>query len=231
MVVDGRGAAVVVSAVGFELHLLRHAESVAPQGHAVGQWDVPLSARGVMALDHVVRHWNGPPPDRIVSSDLQRTRHTATAIAARFGLPVSLDPDWREVSLGEWEQRTWTDLEREDGERLAAWYANWRAVAPPGGEDWAQVGARVQRAVARLVDSTGARERVLVVTHVGAIRAFLGQIAGLDDERAFAFPLPPLGAVMARRLDPSGDAGSWRCEPSVGSDPGCGYRTAQGAPT
>lgn len=203
-----------------ELCLLRHAESAAPESHAVGQWDLPLSPRGIATLADFVQNWEGPPPDRIVSSDLQRTRHTATAIAARFGLPVSLDPDWREVSLGEWEQRTWADLEREDGERLAAWYAQWRDLAPPGGEDWKQVRARVQRAVARLVDSTGARERVLVVTHVGAIRAFLSQVDGLDDERAFAFPLPPLGGVMARCIDASGEAPSWHCEPLAGSDPG-----------
>jgi alpha-ribazole phosphatase len=207
-----------MSHVGLELQLLRHAESAAPAGHAIGQWDLPLSRRGATSLTDFVRSWHGRPPDRIVCSDLERTQCTANAIAERFGLPLSLDSDWREVSLGEWEQRAWTDLEQQDGERLAAWYADWRHVAPPGGENWASVTARVRRAVARLVDTNAAGARVLVVTHVGAIRAFLGQVAGVGDERAFAMSLPPLGGVLARRVEATGTAASWQCEMLPGPD-------------
>lgn len=182
----------------FDLLVLRHAASAAPAGHAIGQWNVPLSGAGRTALAARIERWPDPMPTRIVSSDLARARETAHAIAQRFGLPVVEDPGWREIGLGAWEGRRWGDIERDDGEHLAAWYADWRAVAPPGGESWPTLIARVRAAFERLAAAAQTGDKILLVTHVGAIQAFLVGIAGIPDDRILAWTLPPLAAVRAK---------------------------------
>lgn len=192
-------------AVGIELALMRHAQAAVPAGHAIGQWDRPLVAGADAAIERLLAGWTGDAPTLVVASDLERSRATATRIAAHFGTRLLVDPDWREVSLGDWEGRAWARIERDDGERLAAWYANWREVAPPGGEAWPDVIARVRRAATRVVAADGTRGRVLVVSHVGAIRAFLVGVAGQSEDAAFARSLPPLGMVTATlAVDPPG---------------------------
>jgi broad specificity phosphatase PhoE len=142
--------------------------------------------------------WRGPPPARVIASDLSRALATAAPLAARFGLSVESDPDWREVALGDWEGRAWAEIERQDGARLATWYADWRRLAPPGGEAWPDVVARVRRAWQRIVAAPGATGPIVVVSHVGALRAWLVACAGVDEDRALAWPLPPLARIAAR---------------------------------
>jgi broad specificity phosphatase PhoE len=196
-----------MTGASFDLQLLRHAGSAAPKSHAVGQWNVPLSAQGVDDLTQRVQGWSDPMPTRIVCSDLARARATARAIAVRFGQPLAEDPGWREVGLGQWERRRWADLERDDGARVARWDADWRTVAPPGGEAWPDVIERVRQAFDRLAAVVNPGEQVLVVAHVGAIRAFLVGVANCPEEAALEWPLPLLGGVKARvtlARDPSG---------------------------
>ncbi len=189
-----------------ELCLLRHAASAAPVGCALGQWDVPLSVRGAEALERLLDDWPHPLPSMIVSSDLVRARQTAERIAARLAVPFRIDPDWREVSLGRWQGRSWREIERDEGDALADWYANWREHAAPGGEAWPAVLARVGRATARLAAIDSSAGPMLVVSHAGAIRAFLIAVAGLGEDAAFGLSLPPLGSVTARLAAGGGHA-------------------------
>lgn len=209
-----------MSADGFDLLLLRHAESAAPKSHAVGQWNVPLAAAGVEAIARTVQQWPYRPPTRIVCSDLSRARATARAIAQRFDLPLSEDAGWREVSLGIWERRRWADLERDDGERLSAWYADWRHLAAPGGEAWPAVIERVGQAFDRLAATVGSGEQVLIVAHVGAIRAFLIGVADVAEDTVMTWSLPPLAAVHARVRLARDAAGRWPVELASHPKPG-----------
>jgi broad specificity phosphatase PhoE len=200
-----------------EIVLLRHADSAAPAGVAGGQTDWPLTPAGRVTAAHLAADWRGPPPARVIASDLARAIATAEPLAARFGIAVEHDPDWREVGLGAWEGRAWAEIERHDGARLAAWYADWRRLAPPGGEAWPDVIARVRRAWQRLVSAPGTAGPIVVVSHVGAIRAWLEACAGLDADRATAWPLPTLGGVKIRHpgSHPAGLPAIAALEPAV----------------
>lgn len=181
-----------------EVVLLRHAESAAPAGHAGGWTDWPLSPAGRAQADALAMDWRGPPPARVIASDLTRAVATAAPLAARFGLAVERDPDWREVGLGEWEGRAWAEIEAHDRAWLAAWFGDWRRLAPPGGEAWPDVIARVRRAWQGIVTAPGALGPIVVVSHVGALRAWLIGCAGIDEDRALAWPLAPLARIDAR---------------------------------
>jgi probable phosphoglycerate mutase len=107
----------------------------------------------------------------VVSSPLKRARQTAEAIAAAHRLPVEVVDDLVETDFGVWEGLTFAQAFEVDGALLRTWHGS-PDVAPPGGESFAAVGERVERARAALVEKyTGAT--VVAVTHVTPIKLLL----------------------------------------------------------
>jgi alpha-ribazole phosphatase len=115
----------------------------------------------------------------VIASPLTRCRKLAAAIAAARGLPLKIDPRWREMSFGAWEGTAWDAIPRD---ALDAWAANFRHYADHGGESVFLLESRVRAALA------DTPEDALVVTHHGCIKAALairGQGAGWDSQTDF----------------------------------------------
>jgi len=80
---------------------------------------------------------------------------------------------------------------------LAAWKAGQTRVRFPGGEDCAELGARLRHALAAVASgATGGRP--LIVAHGANLRAALPGLTGQPDPGADL----PTGAVAALRVDP-----------------------------
>lgn len=156
--------------------LVRHAQSVAnAEGWFSGHADVPLTSAGRAQADALARALDGRQIDRVVSSDLARAVATARPVAQRRGLPVETSPRLRERDLGAWTRqpvRTAPPAFREVLHRFR--------VAPPGGESLSDVAARV---TAWLADQPDGASRTLVVAHGGVLRALLGLLDELPDDR------------------------------------------------
>lgn len=154
-------------------YFVRHGES---EGNAArvftGQRDSPLTARGREQAEVVAEELAKVKFDRIVSSDLSRTRDTAEAIAKRHGIPVEIIPELREINVGD---RTGTPFDEARG------LPNWSDdgfVAWPGGETLDQVLARTLGAIGRLTrESRG--KTILVVGHGGVNRILLSHFLGI----------------------------------------------------
>jgi probable phosphoglycerate mutase len=113
----------------------------------------------------------------VYSSDLLRARDTARAIGDALELDVRLERDLREYHLGSWEGKTYQELYRTH--RL--WH-HMRAdpeFAPHGGETPRQVVGRLTCALERIARAYP-RERVIVVTHGGALSMALGALIDGD---------------------------------------------------
>ena len=145
---------------------IRHAQSVwNAEGRWQGQADPPLSAHGreearavAAALDGLVEH--------VVSSDLLRALETAEIVAGELGLgEVAIEPDLREIGIGEWSGLTRDEIE----ERWPGGISGWRSgdFSPPGAEDREAFVARVLRGLEAVARND--RRPALVVTHGGAI--------------------------------------------------------------
>ena len=85
-----------------------------------------------------------PRPDGVISSDLSRCRALAERIAADLDLPLWTTPALREQQMGAWEGRSWESLTAEDEPRIQAYWADYLTAAPPGGESFAELAARVR---------------------------------------------------------------------------------------
>lgn len=170
------------------LHLLRHG---APErtGRFLGRTDDAATPAGIAAC---VDQAEGLKVDTIISSDLIRARACAEAVAGPTRT-VTIDPRWREMDFGAWDGLTAIEIAPA---ALARFWDDPDAHAPPGGEPWSALVARVHGALAALP-----AEPTLVVSHGGATRAALGVLCGFDQRRLWAFDLP-YAALLSLRLRP-----------------------------
>ena len=123
-----------------------------------GSTEVPLNATGIAQAHEAAALLHGSGIVRIVSSPLERARHTAEIAAAALGVPLQVHPDLREAGFGEHE-----------GEVMGEWFAAWAAgeVAPVRGESFDQVRRRVVIALNSVLALPGLS---LVVAHGGMFR-------------------------------------------------------------
>jgi len=132
-----------------------------------GRNDLPLDDAGRQQAAGLARRAFGTV-DAIISSPLPRAVQTAEAIAATAKVPVEIVDDFVETDFGVWEGLTFAEAAEVDGPLLREWQGR-VDIAPPGGETFAAVGKRVERArdavVAAHPDAT-----VVVVTHVTPIK-------------------------------------------------------------
>src|SRR4051794_38365492 len=148
------------------LVLVRHGQSTYnAQGLLQGQADPPLSELGRREAERLRSALPPFPPERVITSDLQRASETA----ALLGYPgARRDSRWREIDLAEWAGRPVAEFPAE---------VSWRggSLSAPGGETWEDLLMRVGGAVDELV-ATG--ESWLVICHGGAVRAALTHVTG-----------------------------------------------------
>jgi broad specificity phosphatase PhoE len=190
------------------LTFMRHPAIEAMGERCIGQTNVELSPEGRAALIPLAEEGSRLRPDKVLCSDLQRCQMLAEAIAFRLGLTSEADPVWREISFGTWEGRTWNDIQAKEPHRLNEWIADFETVAPPAGESFADLQARVLRGIeTKLVGAkhdagvapatrsvanpgTSSTTHYLIVTHAGVIRAAMSAFFGLPLRRAFDFRVP-----------------------------------------
>ena len=162
------------------LYLVRHGAAEGCEGRCVGRTDAALSTAGAAPL-HILRDGWREAPGRVIASPLARARESAALLAERWSLPVEVEPRLAEMDFGEWDGRTWADLESADGGRLAEWMSAWVSVPAPGGESFADVAARVSDWAGELPRE----ESALLVAHAGSIRALLCTLLELPLDAAF----------------------------------------------
>ncbi|MGL4406027.1 MAG: histidine phosphatase family protein [Notoacmeibacter sp.] len=157
------------------LLLVRHGQSEWNAAKRLqGQADIDLSVLGKSQAELLAPTVRSLKPDRVISSDLLRARHTAALLGFH---DAELRTGLREISVGDWTGRAIPEIMAESP--LA--YAGWRAGtnAPPGGEIWADFTLRAAQAI-ELERATFAKGTLLAVCHGGVIRALVQYYLGLD---------------------------------------------------
>lgn len=162
---------------GTVLHFVRHGATAANLVglRCGGDLDLPLTDVGRRQAQQVGRALLAArqPLSHIVTSDLQRTRETATLIAGVIGsvhaLPaLVVEPAFGERRLGDWNLTPTADTE-------AAMRAG---LVPPGGESNTEFHDRMVDALDRIRPLMDNASGVLVVGSKGVARV-LGEISGM----------------------------------------------------
>lgn len=161
-----------------ELVLVRHGQSTAnASGVWQGQSEYPLSEEGRLQARLAGRALAGEGFGALYSSPLARAFETAEIIAREAGLSMPVVPlaGLAERAGGILEGKTWAEQEERNPE-LAK-----KFLSLPEEERWTLVGAetdeevlaRFEKAIAEIQARHPEGERVVVVSHGGAMRAFL----------------------------------------------------------
>jgi len=140
------------------------------------------------------------PDAPVASSDLQRARSTADALAdGRVRLPD--EAGLREMHFGDWEMRTHAECEASDPALARAIWEEPGVHAPPGGEGWDAFAGRVNGAVERLIAAHSGD--LILVCHFGPILSLVQRARGIGAVEAFAQAIAPLSLTVLR-LGPQG---------------------------
>lgn len=167
----------------------------------IGWTDLPADLSDAVRLYRLTDHLPLRAP--VISSDLLRATATADAIARhRPRLPP--DPDLREIHFGDWENRSFAEVERSHPEQVLAFWDRPGASTAPGGECWDDLAARVGAATDRLC-ALGHRD-VIVVAHFGAILTQLQRALGVPAKQVLAHHIDPLSVTKLRH------DGGWQAE-------------------
>jgi broad specificity phosphatase PhoE len=175
------------------LILIRHAEVAANREFRyVGRQDDPLTEVGQEQAQQLAQALAVAPIDAIYSSPARRAMQTASPIAHAHQQEVQGESGLRECDFGRWEGLNRTDalaLAPDEADAFAAW-ENDLTLAPPGGESFTAMSERVCRRVAALrQDHHG--QTIVLVTHVGPLKAALCEAFGAPLTSMFHFFLDP----------------------------------------
>jgi probable phosphoglycerate mutase len=172
-----------------ELLLVRHGESEPmvpgrPFPRVDGHGDPALAPQGERQAELVADRLAGHAIDAIYVTTLRRTVQTAAPLAERLGIEPRVEPDLREVHLGEWEGELYRQRVAEGHPLVVQMMVEQRWDVIPGAESPESLRGRVRGAIERIV-AAHPDERVVVFSHGGVIAEILAQVA--DTKRPFAF--------------------------------------------
>ena len=163
-------------------YLVRHGETTWNAERRVqGHTDVPLHDGGREQAALTGRRLADVRFGAVYSSDLIRARETAEIIVAASNTgpyEIVFDQRLREVSFGEVEGKTWTEM--DEGVRAVQHERN-LDFAPPGGESYRQMLDRLG-GFAEMLRERHPHDDVLVVGHGAAFRALAVRMLSLPDE-------------------------------------------------
>jgi broad specificity phosphatase PhoE len=166
--------------------LARHGETpYNAQERFQGHLPIPLNERGREQAHELARLAAQREWAALICSPLARARETADIVGAAIGHHPMEDARFAETDCGDWTDRMFADVRREEPELFAAFVRADPAFAFPGGESFAQQQLRVLEGIDAV--RLGPRP-ALIVTHRGSIRLALAALHDDDDHRAAEIP-------------------------------------------
>ena len=166
-----------------------------------GQTDVPLNPAGMRQAQAAAESLRGTNLEAIYTSDLQRARQTAEAVAAATGAHVRQDRRLREIALGAWEGMSFDEIHRRDGEALDLFRGDPANHRAPRGESVPEVRRRVLACLQEILRAFP-DGRVAVVSHGLALAVVKVLLLGLPLETVWQHE--PANAAVEVYLSPPG---------------------------
>lgn len=163
-----------------EIYLIRHAQAEGNLYRMMqGHWDGSVTALGMKQIDALAERFRTVHVDALYSSDLYRTRLTASAVTRYHrGLPMQLRPTLREINVGAWEARFFGDVAYESPEKMHDFLFEPEKWHVDGAETYAEVERRAYAELLKIAEENDGKS-VAVVSHGVTILCLLSKILGV----------------------------------------------------
>ena len=170
-----------------EIYVVRHGLSEGNEKMIFqGRIDFPLAPEGQNQATHLGRFFNerGIKFDRIVSSPMKRASETAELIRSQLqdAAEIEMEEAFIELRIGKLEGIKGSEVQ----EKFPTYYqrppSGWLDFSEFGGESWEELQKRVDSAIPKYVveDQLLNREKLLIVSHGGAMRAIMKNLLQID---------------------------------------------------
>ena len=171
-----------------DLLIVRHGESAParvdePAPRKDGHSDPALAPEGVEQAQRLAERLAHERIDAIYVTSLQRTAQTAAPLAQRLGIEPVVEPDLREIYLGEWEGVAFRKYVAEGHPTAVQMFLEKRWDVIPGAESNDEFAGRVRAGMERII-AKHPGQRVVVVVHGGVIGQMMALAGGAS---AFSF--------------------------------------------
>ena len=141
----------------------------------------------------------------LIASDLIRAKTTAAVLSTgRQSLPPA--PALREFNFGAWDGKRFDEVAESHPQLSRAYWESPGDIAPPNGESWNAVSARVSAQVAALISAHPGRD-IVAVAHFGVILTQLQVALGISAAQALAHRIDALSVTCLSHA-----ANGWRAE-------------------
>lgn len=163
-----------------KLILVRHAEA---EGNILrrfhGVTDSGVTENGYRQLEKLASRIKDDHIDILFSSDLIRAYETAKAISKVKNLDINVVECLREIDGGEWEDKTWNELELNWYDTFKHWEESPHLLEIPGGESMVHFQKRVVACVDELINNNK-EKNICIVTHGTVIKVLLCHYYGKE---------------------------------------------------
>jgi alpha-ribazole phosphatase/probable phosphoglycerate mutase len=149
-----------------------------------GQADVRLTPEGEAQFGLLQMRLRKKTIHAVYSSDLSRCLEGARLLARPFDLGPVAKPALRELHIGDWEGKTWQELQATYPEQWQARLDDIVHYRVPGGESLLDMAERVRPVIRELV-AAHSGEDLFVVGHGGVNRVILLDAIGAPLDRLF----------------------------------------------
>ncbi len=163
-----------------QIYLVRHAEAEGNLYRRIHGWyDALITQNGYRQIAALEGRFSSIHVDAVYSSDLFRTKTTATAVYKPKGLELNIVKGLREIHMGVWEDQPWGEVVHFDGESLRKHNATDPAWHTEGAESFENVRHRMEKSI-RAIAKQHEGQTVAIFSHGTAIRNALAVFHGLS---------------------------------------------------
>lgn len=151
------------------VYLVRHGENPAnlTAEFSCRKIDYALTPKGVLQAQQTAAYFKGMAIHEIYSSPLIRARQTAAILAEALDLQVTVIEDFREVNVGDFEDRPPTQATWDEHNAIIrGWFNGKPEVSFPNGEDYHGLWRRFHTGLAHAV-ANKENHNIIIVGHGG----------------------------------------------------------------
>mgnify|MGYP006151047733 CR=1 FL=1 len=176
-----------------EIVFIRHSSLAVPRGMCYGFSNIDVSHNFSLEADWLKSELAGFEPQLVVTSPLQRCLKLSVEV---FDKPIKVENHLKEVNYGDWEGKTWSDINVE-GDNL--WMYQNINNCPPNGESFSQLQKRVVKVLDKVLEAE--QERIAIVCHGGVIRSVLSHLLSTPLDKTRSFHIHYVGFVKFMKTD------------------------------
>ena len=171
------------------LYLVRHGQTLwNSSGRYQGRTDVALSKKGLAQAEKTASWFQDIHLDGVIASPLQRAAKTAEGIAESHHLALETDENLKELSFGDWEGKTYDEIEKIWPGMIEAMYHDAGTMKLPHGESFKECQERCMKAINGIIQR-GDNKTYAIVCHGAALRTIICALIDIPLARSWNLAL------------------------------------------